>query len=90
MAAPAAGPPLGGWVVTAASWRCIFGVFVVVAALAVVLSFRWLPDAGHREARRLDVVGWVLAGAGVTVVVVGFRQIADWGRPPPPPSPPPR
>lgn len=79
MAAPAAGPPLGGWLVTAGSWRWIFGVFVVIAAVAVVLSVRWLPDVGHRESRRLDLGGWALAGAGVLAVVVGFRQIAAWG-----------
>lgn len=79
MAAPAAGPPLGGWLVTAASWRWIFGVFVVVAFVALALAVRWLPDVGHRESRRLDLVGWLLAAGGVTIVVVGFRQIAEWG-----------
>lgn len=79
MAAPAAGPPLGGWVVTVVSWRWIFLIFVTVAAVAVALAVRWLPDVGHREARRLDVVGWALAAVGVAVVVLGFRQIGLWG-----------
>jgi EmrB/QacA subfamily drug resistance transporter len=79
MAAPAAGPPLGGWVVDAASWRWIFGVFVVVTVIAVIVAVRWLPDTGHREVRRLDVVGWFLAAVGLVVVVVGFRQIGEWG-----------
>lgn len=79
MAAPAAGPPLGGWIVDAASWRWIFGVFVIVAAAAALLALRWLPDVGHREVRRLDAVGWVFAAVGLVVTVVGFRQFADWG-----------
>jgi EmrB/QacA subfamily drug resistance transporter len=77
--APAAGPPLGGWVATAASWRWIFGAFVVIAAGAALLA-RWrLRDSGHREVRRLDVTGWVLAGTGVLLLVIASRQAADWG-----------
>lgn len=79
MAGPAAGPPLGGWVVTAVSWRWIFGLFVVVAAVSIALSLRWLPDTGEREPRRLDLVGWMLAAVGVTTLVVGSRRIGDWG-----------
>ena len=79
MAGPAVGPPLGGWVVTAGSWRWIFGLFVVIAMVAVVLSLWLLPEVGYREQRPLDVIGWLLAGVGVTVVVVGFRRIGVWG-----------
>lgn len=79
MAAPAAGPPLGGWVVTIASWRWIFGVFVVVSLIALLLSLRWLPQIGHREDRRLDLGGWALMAVGVVLVVVGSREVAGWG-----------
>lgn len=79
MAAPAAGPPLGGWIIDAADWRWIFGVFVIISALAVFLAVRWLPDVGHRDIRRLDVVGWMLAAVGLVVVVIGFRQVGEWG-----------
>ncbi|MGY6500890.1 MAG: MDR family MFS transporter [Acidimicrobiales bacterium] len=79
MAAPAAGPPLGGWLVTVASWRWVFGVFVVVSVIALLLSLRWLPQVGHREDRRLDLTGWALMATGVVLVVVGSRQVATWG-----------
>ena len=79
MAAPAAGPPLGGWLVTVADWRWIFGVFVVVSALAAACAVRWLPEIGHRENRRLDFSGWIVMSVGVVLVVVGSRQAADWG-----------
>jgi EmrB/QacA subfamily drug resistance transporter len=77
--APAAGPPLGGWVATAASWRWIFGAFVVIAAGAAVLALRRLQDSGYREVRRLDFTGWVLAGTGVVLLLIAARQAADWG-----------
>ena len=79
MAAPAAGPPLGGWLVSAAGWRWIFWVFVVVAAVAVALAARWLPEIGHQENRRLDPIGWALMAAGVMLAVVGSRQAVSWG-----------
>jgi EmrB/QacA subfamily drug resistance transporter len=79
MAAPAAGPPLGGWLVTVASWRWIFVVFAGVVAGGITLAARWLPDVGVRIVRRLDVVGWALATVGITVAALGFRQVADWG-----------
>ncbi|MFP4511722.1 MAG: DHA2 family efflux MFS transporter permease subunit [Acidimicrobiales bacterium] len=79
MAAPAAGPPLGGWMVTAFGWRWIFAVFVGVALLAAALATRWLPEIGHRERRRLDPVGWLLMAVGVVLLVVGSREASGWG-----------
>lgn len=79
MAAPAAGPPLGGWMVSTVGWRWIFGVFVVVSVLAVALAVRWLPDVGHQERRRLDPIGWVLLAVGVVLIVLGSRQGTEWG-----------
>ena len=79
MAAPAAGPPLGGWLVTVGSWRWVFGVFVVFAALAAALALRWLPEIGHREHRRLDPIGWVLMAIAVVALVIGSREATEWG-----------
>ena len=79
MAGPALGPPLGGWVLTAGSWRWIFGIFVIVAMVAALLAQRWLPDIGRRDARRLDLVGWLLTAVGVTGIVAAFRQLSAWG-----------
>ena len=78
-ASPAAGPPLGGWIVTVASWRWIFGIFFVVAAVAIILTIWLLTDSGHRERRRLDGVGWLLGAAGLLLVVVAARMGPDWG-----------
>lgn len=79
MAGPALGPPIGGVLVTQASWRWIFGALVPIAVLALALAVRLLRDPGHREHRPLDRVGWLLAFAGIGLVVVGARQAPDWG-----------
>lgn len=77
--APAAGPPLGGWLVTAAGWRWLFAVFVIVAALAGFLAAWLLRDSGFRERRRLDSVGWAFASLAVVTLVVLSRQAGTWG-----------
>jgi EmrB/QacA subfamily drug resistance transporter len=79
MAGPALGPPIGGIIVTQASWRWIFGALVPIAVLAVVLAARLLHDPGHRAHRPLDKGGWVLAFLGIGMIVVAARQAADWG-----------
>ncbi len=79
MAAPAVGPPLGGWTVEVASWRLLFVLFAGFAVAAAALSVRYLPDVGHRERRSFDLAGWGLASVGVVAVVIGSRQVADWG-----------
>ena len=79
MAGPALGPPIGGVLVTQASWRWIFGALVPIAVLAFLLAVRLLHDPGHREHRPLDKGGWLLAFAGIGLVVIGARQAPDWG-----------
>jgi EmrB/QacA subfamily drug resistance transporter len=79
MAGPALGPPIGGIIVTQASWRWIFGALVPIAVIAVVLAARLLRDPGHRAHRPLDKGGWLLAFLGIGLVVIAARQSSDWG-----------
>ena len=77
--APAAGPPLGGWLVTAAGWRSVFVVSAAVAAVAFVLATAWLRDSGFAERRRFDRAGWVTLSMAVIGVVVIAREAATVG-----------
>jgi len=62
----ALGPPLGGWLVDAVSWRAIFLINLPVAALALLFAFG-IPADRHSEATgALD-----LRGAGLGVLVLG-------------------
>ena len=79
MAGPAFGPPLGGIVVTQASWRVIFAVLVAIAGIAAVLAARLLRDPGFRAQRPLDGLGWAIAVTGISLVVLGARQAPSWG-----------
>ena len=79
MAGPALGPPIGGLLVTAGSWRLIFWALVPIAAVALVLGVTLLADPGTRRHRPLDAAGWLLAFVGLGLVVVGARQAGTWG-----------
>jgi EmrB/QacA subfamily drug resistance transporter len=60
--ATAIGPFIGGYLVSAASWRWIFFVNVPVSAFVVVLTIRHVPESADPEARgRIDILGAVLA-----------------------------
>lgn len=79
MAAPALGPPLGGWVTTAASWRWIFLVNLPIGLIVLLLARRHLREVGVREHRTLDRPGWLLAATGLVTLVIAFRQAPQWG-----------
>src|SRR5205807_3314586 len=66
--AGAAGPLLGGWLVDAASWRFIFFLNVPLAATAVAIAQRHVPETSDDEAGPLDVTGATLVSAGTALV----------------------
>jgi DHA2 family multidrug resistance protein len=79
MAAPAIGPTLGGYLVTAVSWHWLFLINVPIGALGVVLGIRVLRDFGYRESRRLDSIGLLLGGGGLALMLFAITQASDWG-----------
>ncbi|NHT17381.1 DHA2 family efflux MFS transporter permease subunit [Cellulomonas sp. IC4_254] len=66
----ALGPVVGGAVVEGISWQAMFWINVPVALVAVPLVLRALPE-GRGRAQRLDLLGLVLAAAGVLGIVWG-------------------
>jgi EmrB/QacA subfamily drug resistance transporter len=61
----ALGPVLGGFLVSAISWRAIFLVNLPVGLLAVVLTTMFVPESRAPHARRIDPVGQLLVIAGL-------------------------
>ena len=78
--AAAAGGGALGWVAGGAiadgtGWPWVFLVNVAPCAVAIVLALRWLPaDAARETGRRLDVVGAVVATAGLALLVLGLTR----------------
>lgn len=62
--ASAVGPPLGGWLVDAVGWRAIFYLNLPVAAAAIAIAWRFVPES-PRGKGGLDWLGAALATAGL-------------------------
>ncbi|HLY66540.1 MAG TPA: MFS transporter, partial [Chloroflexota bacterium] len=77
--ASAAGPVIGGWLISAGSWRYAFFVNIPVALITLVLT-RHIPESRDPEASgHLDWLGAGLATAGLGGVVYGFVTASTAG-----------
>ncbi|NHA00354.1 MFS transporter [Nocardioides sp. W3-2-3] len=74
----AAGPLLGGLLVSALDWRAVFGVNVVVGLPAVVVALRVVPDLARRP-RRADVQGMAAATLLIGGLVFGLIEAPAQG-----------
>jgi EmrB/QacA subfamily drug resistance transporter len=72
--AGAVGPLVGGWLVDAGSWRLIFFLNVPVAAVAVAIAVRHVPETSDDDAGPLDVTGAALVSAGIALVAYGLIE----------------
>ena len=72
--AGAVGPLAGGWLVDAGSWRLIFFLNVPVAAVAVAIAVRHVPETSDDDVGPLDVTGAALVSAGIALVAYGLIE----------------
>src|SRR6185437_6551863 len=75
----AVGPTAGGVLLELAGWRSIFLVVVPVAALAVAMGLRDLPESAAPEGRRLDLSGQTLAIAALGLLSLAVIEGPRWG-----------
>src|SRR5262244_2555930 len=73
---PVMGPPLGGFVVTYASWRWIFFVNIPIGVLGIVLVNMLVGDLKETGRRPLDRSGFVLTGIGLASLAFGFENVS--------------
>jgi EmrB/QacA subfamily drug resistance transporter len=73
--ATAAGPLLGGYLITTASWRWIFVINLPVGAFVLWISRRHVPESSDPHApRRLDVAGAAIAVVALAGVAFGLIE----------------
>ena len=80
----AVGPFLGGWLISAVSWRLIFVINVPVAALTLAVAVRHVPESrDEATAGRLDTAGAVLVTVGLVGLTYGLIEgpASGWGKP---------
>ncbi|CAM5677161.1 MFS transporter [Streptomyces avidinii] len=77
----AAGPVIGGLLITWTGWLGIFLVNLPVGIAGWIAAARLLPDWHPAEEHRLDLWGIALSCLGLTALVVGVRsgEAYDWG-----------
>lgn len=72
LAGPLFGPPLGGLIVTIATWHWIFLVNIPIGLLGLVMVTRFIPDIRADEIRPFDFVGMLLIGLGLGGMAFGL------------------
>jgi EmrB/QacA subfamily drug resistance transporter len=74
--ATAIGPFLGGWLIDSVSWRLVFLINLPIAAAAVWIAMRHVPESRDdgEAGRRLDVTGSALLTLGLAGVVYALIE----------------
>ncbi len=78
---PLLGPPVGGLVVTVATWHWAFWINVPVGLVGAALAWRLVPDLREEERQPFDLAGFALVGLGLALVVsaatlIGVGQLS--------------
>ena len=78
----AAGPTVGGLLVSTLGWRWVFLINVVIGAVAIVYAAIVVPDVRFGRRPRLDIAGSVLLTLGLFLIVYGLLEgeSHQWGR----------
>jgi EmrB/QacA subfamily drug resistance transporter len=79
--AGAVGPFLGGWLVDAVHWRFVFFINLPLAAIAVAVTLRHVPESRDPDAvRHLDIPGAAFASVGLAALAYALIEGAvDFG-----------
>ncbi|MBY0443504.1 MAG: DHA2 family efflux MFS transporter permease subunit [Mycobacteriaceae bacterium] len=80
-AAMAAGPLVGGLIVTTLGWRSIFLINLPIGIAGFIAALRWVPDRQPHRQHSFDVLGVLLSGASLFALVFAIQNGAQyrWG-----------
>ena len=76
------GPPLGGWLTDAASWRWIFYINLPIGVLALTVLMVAMPRPEHGQQHRVDWWGATALTAGLVPLLLALNwggSVYAWG-----------
>ncbi|SEP69806.1 drug resistance transporter, EmrB/QacA subfamily [Faunimonas pinastri] len=74
---PLLGPPLGGLIVTYASWPWVFWINVPIGIIGIVLASIFLEDVREPNVPRIDLRGFALISIGIAGVTFVLETLGD-------------
>jgi MFS family permease len=77
LVAPVLGPPLGGFIVTHASWPWIFYLNLPLGVLALLATWVLIPRRNEASQRPFDFGGFVLLGVACTALLYGMEMLGQ-------------
>ncbi|MEX3899929.1 MFS transporter [Paraburkholderia sp. BR10954] len=82
LVAPVIGPALGGFIAAYSSWRWIFYLNLPLGLVGMLLSLRFVSNAGRDTQRAFDFPGFVLCGCACTMLLYAMdlisRSVVRW------------
>ncbi len=72
---PIIGPPVGGFLVTYASWHWIFLINIPVGALGILLVLKYIREDYPMERAPLDWLGFILSAICLAALVTSFENV---------------
>ncbi len=75
MIGPVIGPPLGGLMVSYASWRWIFYINVPIGVFGMILASLYIADVREEAPEKFDGIGLLLSGVCLAAVMAGLESL---------------
>jgi EmrB/QacA subfamily drug resistance transporter len=72
---PVFGPPVGGLLTDAFSWRAVFWLNIPVGILGLLLVWRFIPEVEPQDPGPLDAKGLTLWGVALACLMAGLETI---------------
>lgn len=77
--APIVGPVIGGFITEHLSWRWNFWLNLPLGVCGMLAILKLVPNERSANARRLDVLGFLLCAGSLTTLLAGFQRSAEAG-----------
>jgi EmrB/QacA subfamily drug resistance transporter len=79
VAAPAAGPVVGGYLVEHLDWRLVFYINLPIGFVTAIATLLWVPKVPTAGGARFDIAGFAAIAVGLTSILLAASKGEDWG-----------